>query len=183
MAGPAKSDCRIVETIATAVQSLLFRESTHRVSTTTYQTCLALVACLLAPIQTVAAKPDILFIAIDDLNDWIGPLGGHPRANTPNIERLAERGVTFANAHVTAPLCNPSRASLMSGMLLSSFGVYLNNQDWREAPLLRGKPVLPRFLRTPRVFEIEDGFVMLPDLTGLGLDIDEEAIEEYRIRA
>ncbi|MDE0109613.1 MAG: hypothetical protein OXN96_17540 [Bryobacterales bacterium] len=49
-------------------------------------------ACLLAPIQTVAAKPDIPFIAIDDLNDWIGPLGGHPQANTPNIDRLAERG-------------------------------------------------------------------------------------------
>ncbi|MDE0109614.1 MAG: sulfatase-like hydrolase/transferase [Bryobacterales bacterium] len=55
--------------------------------------------------------------------------------------------MTFANAHVTASLCNPSRASLMSGMLPSAFGVYLNNQDWRAAPLLRGKPVLPRFLR------------------------------------
>lgn len=69
---------------------------------TTCQTCLVLVACLLAPIQPVAAKPDILFVAIDDLNDWIGPLGGHPQANTPNIDRLAERGMTFANAHVTA---------------------------------------------------------------------------------
>lgn len=78
---------------------------------TTCHSCLALVACLLAPIQTVAAKPDILFIAIDDLNDWIGPLGGHPQANTPNIDRLAERGMTFANAHVTAPPCNPSRVS------------------------------------------------------------------------
>ncbi len=110
--------------------------------------CLALLACLLAAPQTLTGKPDILFIAIDDLNDWVGPLGGHPQANTPNINRLAERGMTFSNAHVTAPLCNPSRASLMSGMLPSSFGVYLNAQDWREAPLLRGKPVLPLFLQS-----------------------------------
>ena len=134
--------------IAAAIHSPLFRESTRPVHMTTSKICLALAACLLAPIQTVAAKPDILFIAIDDLNDWVGPLGGHPQAKTPNIDRLAARGMTFTNAHVTAPLCNPSRASLMNGMLPSSFGVYLNNQDWREAPLLQGKPVLPRFLQS-----------------------------------
>ena len=101
----------------------------------------------LAPVVALGDSPDILLIAIDDLNDWVGPLGGHPQAKTPNIDRLAKRGMTFANAHVTAPLCNPSRASLMSGMLTSSFGVYVNRQDWREAPALRGKPVLPLFLQ------------------------------------
>ena len=108
---------------------------------------LALAVCLHGPAEAAAAAPDILFIAIDDLNDWVGPLGGHPQAKTPNIDRLAARGMTFTNAHVTAPLCNPSRASLMSGMLTSSFGVYGNRQDWREAPLLAGKPILPRFLQ------------------------------------
>lgn len=108
---------------------------------------LALAMSLSTAIQAAGASPDILLIAVDDLNDWVGPLGGHPQARTPNIDRLARRGMTFANAHVTAPLCNPSRASLMSGMLTSSFGVYLNRQDWRKAPALQGKPVLPLFLQ------------------------------------
>ena len=107
----------------------------------------ALVICSFAPSHVSAGKPDILFIAFDDLNDWVGPLGGHPQAKTPNIDRLAKRGMTFTNAHVTAPLCNPSRASLMSGMLTSSIGVYVNRQDWREAPALKDKPVLPLFLQ------------------------------------
>ena len=46
--------------------------------------------------------PDILFIAIDDLNDWTSGLGGHPQADTPNIDRLMARGVTFTNAHCAA---------------------------------------------------------------------------------
>ena len=107
----------------------------------------ALTACVPAPTPHVHAKPDILFIAIDDLNDWVGVLGGHPQARTPNIDRLAARGMTFANAHVTAPLCNPSRASLMSGLLPSTLGVYLNQQDWREAPVLQDKEILPRYLQ------------------------------------
>ena len=59
-------------------------------------------------------KPNILFIAIDDLNDWVSPLGGHPQAVTPNFQRLADRGTTFTNAHCQSPLCNPSRTSLMN---------------------------------------------------------------------
>lgn len=56
-------------------------------------------------------SPNILLIAIDDLNDWIGCMGGHPQAKTPNIDRLAARGVLFNNAHCQSPVCNPSRAS------------------------------------------------------------------------
>ena len=62
-------------------------------------------------------KPmNVLFIAIDDLNHWVGHLGRNPQAKTPNIDRLAKRGVTFTRAYCAAPVCNPSRASLMSGM-------------------------------------------------------------------
>ena len=80
-------------------------------------------------------KLNVLFIAIDDLNDWIGCLGGHPDVKTPNMDRLAKRGVNFANAFCTAPACNPSRASLMTGIRPSTSGVYVNPQPWR--------PVLP----------------------------------------
>src|SRR5689334_21741347 len=64
--------------------------------------------------------PNVLFIAVDDLNDWVGCLGGHPQAKTPNIDRLAAGGTLFLNAHIQAPLCNPSRASLLTGLRPSS---------------------------------------------------------------
>src|SRR5581483_8888512 len=69
-----------------------------------------------------AGKPNILFIAIDDQNDWIGCLGGHPQVKTPNIDRLARRGTLFTCAHCQAPLCNPSRSSLLTGLRPSSTG-------------------------------------------------------------
>ncbi|MCB1234557.1 MAG: sulfatase [Verrucomicrobiae bacterium] len=71
-----------------------------------------------------ADKPNVLFIAIDDQNDWIGYLGGHPDAKTPNIDALAGRGTAFTNAHCQAPLCNPSRTSLLTGKRPSSTGIY-----------------------------------------------------------
>lgn len=78
-----------------------------------------------------ADKPNVLFIAIDDLNHWVGHLGRHPQARTPNIDRLAKQGVTFARAYCAAPACNPSRAALMSGRRPSSTGCYINSQNWR----------------------------------------------------
>ena len=77
-----------------------------------------------AAADPAARAPNVLFIAIDDLNDWIGCLGGHAQAKTPNIDALAERGVLFTNAHCQAPICGPSRASLLSGRYPHSTGVY-----------------------------------------------------------
>ena len=74
--------------------------------------------------QAAAKRPNVLFIAIDDLNDWVGCLGGHPQVRTPNIDRLARRGVLFSNAHCQAPICNPSRVSLLTGVRPSTSGVY-----------------------------------------------------------
>lgn len=78
-----------------------------------------------------AKKPNIVMIAIDDLNHWVGHLGRNPQTKTPNIDRLAKMGVTFTRAYCMAPACNPSRASLMSGMRPSSTGCYTNAQNWR----------------------------------------------------
>lgn len=69
-------------------------------------------------------RPNVLFIASDDLNDWIGVLNGHPQVKTPNIDRLAARGTLFTNAHTQAPLCNPSRVSIMTGLRPSTTGIY-----------------------------------------------------------
>jgi arylsulfatase A-like enzyme len=76
-------------------------------------------------------KPNVLFIAIDDLNHWVGHLGRNNQTKTPNIDRLAGEGITFTHAYCTAPACNPSRASLMSGQRPSTTGCYENGQNWR----------------------------------------------------
>jgi arylsulfatase A-like enzyme len=69
-------------------------------------------------------RPNVLFLAIDDQNDWIGCMGGHPQVKTPHIDALARRGTLFTNAHCQAPLCNPSRSSLLTGLRPSSTGIY-----------------------------------------------------------
>ena len=78
--------------------------------------------------QNAAAKPNILFISIDDLNDWVGCFGGHPQAITPHIDQLAKRGIRFNNAHCAAPLCGPSRTSIFTGRQPFRTGMY-NNGD------------------------------------------------------
>jgi arylsulfatase A-like enzyme len=78
-------------------------------------------------------RPNILFIAVDDLNHWVGYMGRNPQTRTPNIDKLAARGVAFTRAYCAAPICNPSRTAIMSGMRPSTTGVYDNGQDWRKA--------------------------------------------------
>ena len=92
-------------------------------------------------------RPDILFISIDDLNDWVGVLGGHPQAITPNIDALAARGLTFTNAHTVAAICNPSRTALMLGLLPSTTGIYENDPSWLDHEHLANLPTIPRHFR------------------------------------
>lgn len=77
-----------------------------------------------------ASKPNVLFIAVDDLNHWIGHFGRNEQTKTPNLDRLAKMGVTFSNAHCAAPVCNPSRAALLSGRRPSATGVYDNGDPY-----------------------------------------------------
>lgn len=94
--------------------------------------------------QLSAQKPNVLFIAIDDLNDWVGCLGGHPQTKTPNIDRLAKRGVLFTNAHCQAPICNPSRSSIMYGLRPSNSGIYDNQTSPWNVAALKNHITLPR---------------------------------------
>jgi arylsulfatase A-like enzyme len=86
----------------------------------------------------------VLFIAIDDQNDWIGHMGGHPLAKTPNLDRLAARGTTFLNAHCQAPLCNPSRTSLLLGLRPTTTGVYGLSPWFRTLPEWKERVALPQ---------------------------------------
>jgi len=89
--------------------------------------------------------PNVLMIIVDDMNDWVGGLGGHPQVKTPHIDRLAKRGLLFANAHVAAPVCNPSRVATLTGRLPSTTGVYDNSVVWHEA--LRGVASIPQHFK------------------------------------
>jgi arylsulfatase A-like enzyme len=91
-----------------------------------------------------AARPNVLFIVIDDLNDWVGCLGGNPQARTPNIDRLAERGVLFTNAHAPAPACNPCRSAVMTGIAPHRSGLYDQRPGFRS--VLPGALTLPQRL-------------------------------------
>lgn len=98
---------------------------------------LLLSVCVLSCLSTLhaadAKKPNVLFIAIDDLRDWVGYLHHNDQTKTPNIDRLSKMGTAFTRSYCAAPVCNPSRAALMSGMRPSTTGVYDNNNDWRLA--------------------------------------------------
>jgi choline-sulfatase len=104
------------------------------------------VNCAVAEIPPagVTTRPNVLFIAVDDLNDWVGCLQGHPQAKTPNIDRLAARGTLFTNAHCQAPLCNPSRSSLLTGLRPSSTGIYGLAPGIRDVAALKSCVTLPQ---------------------------------------
>lgn len=93
------------------------------------------VACMIGAFFAQAgSKPNVLFLAIDDQNDWIGHMGGHPLVKTPHLDALAARGTTFLNAHCQAPICNPSRASLMFGLRPTTTGIYGLSPAPRDVP-------------------------------------------------
>lgn len=92
-----------------------------------------------------STKPNVLFISIDDLNDWVGVLGGHPQAKTPNIDRLANRGLLFNQAYCPIPSCNPCRTAVLTGIPPYLSGVYGNSQPWRAA--------LPDATTIPQLFK------------------------------
>src|SRR3954468_6535362 len=99
---------------------------------------LSLLSILHLPSSTLASPPpNILFIVVDDLNDWISPLAGHPQVQTPNLARLAARGTTFTNAHCQSPICNPSRTSFLTGLRPSTTGVYALDPWFRTSPPLK----------------------------------------------
>ena len=99
---------------------------------TAFASCFLVVAIQLSPI---AAKPSFLIIAIDDLNDYVGCMDGHPNASTPNLDRLAQEGVLFTNAHCNSPVYNPSRASLWTGLRPTTTGITANPSGWfRDRP-------------------------------------------------
>ena len=106
-----------------------------------------------APIEIENNRPNILFITVDDMNFWTGYLKNHPEVLTPNIDKLAENGMYFTNAHAPATLCRPSRSSYMTGWKPTHLGI-LSNED----PLLR--TLWPGAITIPEYFQQNGYYTM-----------------------
>ncbi len=119
------------------------------------------------------AKPNVLFIAIDDLNDWVGFMGGHPQARTPHMDALAKRGRNFLNAHCAVPVCSASRASVMSGVAATTHGSYELGPRYEQLPALKNVPTLQRYFKKNGYTTLSGGKVLHHDFNGrLAGDID-----------
>jgi arylsulfatase A-like enzyme len=130
----------------------------------------ALAASLFTSAAAEKKSPNVLFIAVDDLNDWIGCMGGHPQSRTPNFDRLADSGLLFTNAHCIAPACNPSRSALFTGRAPNKTGMYNNGQKMRE--------VMPKESLLPRYFS-DHGYWSSGSGKMLHYFIDAQSWDEY----
>lgn len=120
-----------------------------------------LLALLVAGSQVLVAdaqppsQPNVLFIAMDDLSDWIGCMGGHPQTLTPNLDRLAASGVLFTNAHCPAPACNPSRSAIFTGCAPNRSGLYDNRQSMRQ--IMPTQAIIPQYFRNQGYYAAGSG--------------------------
>ncbi len=105
-----------------------------------------LIWCLSFHSLSAADRPNVLFIAVDDLNDWVGVFGGHPLAQTPNLDRFAEEGaIVFQNTHCPGPICGPSRSAILSGFMPSTTGVYGNSTNMLGSEHVQKYATLPEY--------------------------------------
>ena len=117
-----------------------------------------LLLCCCAQVHAQSSRPNVLFIAVDDLNDWISLFGGHPKAITPNMDRLAHSGaMVFQNAHCAGPVCCPSRSAMLSGFMPSRSGIYSNSQNMLDAPLVQTHATLPEYFSKHGYYSLSMG--------------------------
>ncbi|MFC1760731.1 sulfatase [Planctomycetota bacterium] len=100
---------------------------------------------------------NVLFIAIDDLNDWVGCLGGNPQAITPNLDKLAEGGMVMNKAYCPATVCCPSRTALLTGKNATYTGVYGNSQNLKRAPKAKHLETLPEYFGNRGYYTLSTG--------------------------
>lgn len=97
---------------------------------------LVIASCNIKPVEKLIKRPNVLFISLDDMNDWVQPLSGNEQSITPNLMAFGEEAVNFSRNYCASPGCNPSRAALLTGLHTYSSGMYSNYQDWRKVPKL-----------------------------------------------
>ncbi|MHC4370979.1 MAG: sulfatase-like hydrolase/transferase, partial [Planctomycetota bacterium] len=125
-------------------------------------------------------RPNVLFIAVDDLNDWVGCFGGNPQAVTPHMDRFAERGgMVFTRAYCPSTVCCPSRSALLTGVLPSDSGVYGNSQNLKNARRTKDAVTLPQYFSQHGYFTLSRGKIFHKHPTADGLDEGQWAFDEF----
>lgn len=127
-----------------------------------------------AMIEGAAQRPNVLMICIDDLNDWVGHLGGHPDARTPQIDALAAQGRVFSNAHCSVPVCSASRVSIFSGLHATTHGSYELGPDYHSIESLRNVPTMHRYFKDRGYTTLSGGKVLHSGFKGfVANDVDQ----------
>ena len=122
-------------------------------------TCSVFLSLTLAEAVVAAdtrAKPNVVFIICDDLNDYVEGFDGHPQAVTPNIAKLAASGVRFTQAHCNIPICGPSRASLFTGVYPHNSGCF-GFTKWDTYEVLKNSRTLMDYFRENRYYTLGTG--------------------------
>ena len=138
----------------------------------------------LANAQTSADKPtkryNVLFIAVDDLNDWVGCFGGNSQAITPNLDRMAKQQAMVMNkAYCPSTVCCPSRSSILTGKRPSTTGVYGNTQDLKNALKAKDVVTLPEYFGKNGYHTLSTGKIFHKHPTASGMDEGQWAFQEF----
>jgi len=115
-------------------------------------------------------KPNIVMIAVDDLNDWVGVYGSHPQIKTPNIDKLAQNSMVFRNASCPGPVSGPSRSALLSGFRPSTTGVYGNAQNMLKSEIVQTHATMPEYFSKNGYVTISSGKIFHKHPTANGED-------------
>ncbi|MEQ8423599.1 MAG: sulfatase-like hydrolase/transferase, partial [Cyclobacteriaceae bacterium] len=106
-----------------------------------------ILGCQSSDREDLIEHPNVLFISLDDMNDWAQPLSGNSQALTPNLVEFEKESVNFLKNYCPSPGCNPSRAALLTGLHTYTSGMYSNYQDWRKVPKLTDATTLPHLFK------------------------------------
>ena len=146
---------------------------------------LTLLAALLlapaAPLHAQSPKLNVLFIEIDDLNDWVGVFGGHPQAKTPNMDRLANQagGTVFMQAYCPGSVCCASRSAMLTGMRPSTTGVYGNRNNLKSSPIAAKAVTLPQYFSKHGYHSLSRGKIFHKHPSWIGMDEGQWAFDEW----
>jgi arylsulfatase A-like enzyme len=123
---------------------------------------------------------NVLFIAVDDLNDWVGCFGGNSQAITPNLDRLAKQQAMVMNkAYCPSTVCCPSRSSILTGKRPSTTGIYGNTQDLKKAPKAKDLVTLPEYFGKNGYHTLSTGKIFHKHPSATGMDEGQWAFHEF----
>lgn len=125
-------------------------------------------------------KLNVLFIAVDDLNDWVGCFGGNPQAITPNMDKFAKTGgMVFSRAYCPSTVCCPSRSALLTGIPPSDSGVYGNAQNLKNSKRTKNALTIPQYFSQHGYYSLSCGKIFHKHMTADGLDEGQWAFDKH----